>query len=81
LGETDPRQVVGVVQTERKPADMAFVGDELNRGKTAVRTDRLLGDMKENEKMGNFDNRSDEQSERDRSAARQGLRERMERQA
>ena len=38
--------MVGVVQAERKPEDMAFVGDELNRGKTTVRTDRLLGDMK-----------------------------------
>lgn len=38
--------MVGVVQAERPPEDMAFVGDELNRSKTAVRTDRLLGDMK-----------------------------------
>jgi len=35
--------MVGLVQAERKSAYMAFIIDELNRSKTAVRTDRLLG--------------------------------------
>lgn len=46
MGAPYARRVVGLVQAERKSEDMAFIIDELNRSKTAVRTDRLLGVMK-----------------------------------
>lgn len=43
MGAPYARRVVGLVQAERKSEDMAFIIDELNRSKTAVRTYRLLG--------------------------------------
>lgn len=46
MGASYARRVVGLVQTKRKSANMAFIIDELNRSKTAVRTDRVLGVMK-----------------------------------
>ena len=46
MGAPYARRVVGLVQAERKSENMAFIIDELNRSKTAMRTDRLLGGMK-----------------------------------
>ena len=46
MGAPYARRVVGLVQAERKSEDMAFIINELNRSKTAVRTDRVLGEMK-----------------------------------
>ena len=46
MGAPYARRVVGLVQAKRKSENMAFIIDELNRSKTAVRTDYLLGDMK-----------------------------------
>ena len=43
MGAPYARRVVGLVQAERKSENMAFIINELNRSKTAVRTDRVLG--------------------------------------
>ena len=43
MGAPYARRVVGLVQAERKSEAMAFIINELNRSKTAARTDRVLG--------------------------------------